>query len=379
MKKIVEYRRWLDSTDFWYSRFDLLANQLTEYIINYKLRDKDFTKEVASKFEDVLRRCDEIDYQEYSTAIAYGILHFLPRYHRFQLIYSKLVDKGIFPPKKSPINILDVGTGPGPSLYALSDVYLSLKLFGDRACKNLLDEHKYIPDYVERSSGFRNWLHHFTEIANYKKGNDINGWIVPYHHGSFFDFSGIEFNQTYSYSDFDYEGDLFTKTRKRKFRYNIIVFSNFLTQLSQTEALRTELQNCMRFLRNRGKLIISGGTGNNCDDKSYPEMYKKIKSIILEDVYGNQDFVAKAKYVKIKRNKIEVPYDDKFGQRVKLFNSSIIKRFKEHDAIESIPISVRKTFLKTANPQYQYVGTSEFHVFEKYARHRSSFWRNVGR
>ena len=366
---IVAYRKWIDSTDYWYARFDLLTNQLTEYLLNYKLNDAEFTKEVASKFEDVLRKCDEIDYQEDSTATAYGILHFLSRYRRFQLIFSKLIDKGIFPPKKSPINILDVGTGPGPSLYALSDVYLSLKNFGDKRFKKILEDNQYFPDYVERSNGFRNWLHHFTEVANYKKPNGVDGWIVPYHHGTFLDFSGIQFEETYSYVEMDYDGDFFTKTRKRKYRYNVIIFSNFLTQVSQVENLRTELQNCMRFLRNKGKLIISGGTGKIDSDKDYPEMYKKSKEIILENVYGNHNFIAKANYIKINRNQLESSYSDRFGERIKEFNRVIFKRLEEHNAIESIPKKVRKTIIESINDDYQRSSKWEFHVFEKFARH----------
>lgn len=365
---IKKYREWIETEDFYYKRFDLLASKLEQFILEYTLTNAEFTCEVASKLESVLRSCDEINYQEDSTATAYGILHFLPRFRRYQLTFAKLIDKQVLPFGAKQINSLDIGTGPGPSLFALSDAYESLKKFGKIMNVRCLKYIDYIPDYVERSFGFRNWLHHCTEIANFNLAEYEGGWKVPYHHGSFLEFEGIKFNDSYTYSDIDYDGDYMLRTKRISHRFNIVVFSNFFTQVSQIENLKSELQDCMRFMRNNGKLIISGASGIASKNKDYPKIYNKAKEIILENVYGNYRFYAKAKYIKVTRNKLFFDLQDRFGKRIKLFNKRILDRFYEHDAVKHIPENIRKIFIASAKEDYNYEYKWEFHVFEKYAR-----------
>ncbi len=364
---VKAYREWIEKEDFYYKRFDLLASRLENFILNYRLTDSEFTCDVASKFDSVLRSCDEIDYQEDSTATAYGILHFLPRFRRFQLTFGKLVDKQVLPLGAKQINTLDIGTGPGPSIFALSDTYNSLKVFGKLNSTNYLQGINFLPDYVERSYGFRNWLHHCTEVVNHGLGEE-DCWKVPYHHGSFHDFDGIEFNPSYHYTDIDYDGDFVTRTRKIKHRFNVVVCSNFFTQVSQIENQSIELQNCMRFMRNNGKLIISGGSGVASKDKNYPEIYKKAKEILLANVYGNYKFYAKANYVKITKNKLALDLRDRFGIRIKRFNKVVLDRFKEHNALDNMPENVRDLFVASSSEEYNYEYKWEFHIFEKYAR-----------
>ncbi len=89
-KNITEYLKGLLRQIFLWNRFNSLTTTLENLILNL-LSDKILAIKVASKFEDVLRRCDEIDYSEGETTVAYCILHFLPKYRMFQMIYSKLL------------------------------------------------------------------------------------------------------------------------------------------------------------------------------------------------------------------------------------------------------------------------------------------------
>ena len=241
-----KYQEWLEETDFLWKRFDAIATGLEKSILEL-LSEDEFARRVAAKFEEVLSRCDEIDYNDDETAVAYCILHFLPRYRMFQLIYYELLINNILPIKNNQINTLDIGTGPGPSMYALSDIYSSLQIFGA-----VNHEFQHIPDYVEQSYGFRNFLHHFTEKANAYYSCDDLGWNVPYHHGSFYDFTSIDFNPKYK----TYWGTCETI----KFRFNLITSSNFFTTLSQVRNQKNEIKNCVRFLRNSGIFLVVGAT-----------------------------------------------------------------------------------------------------------------------
>jgi hypothetical protein len=365
MRNIELYKEWLISNDFHYQRFDELVYVLTKYI-QKKLDDENFAKEVASKFSDVIKSCDDIDYEEDSTAVAYAIIHFLPRYHRFQMIFDSLLEKNLIPIKNnSPINILDIGTGPGPTLFALSDLYLSLKLFGQDNNIYKLKNQEYIPDYVERSSGFRNWLHHFTEIANQLNKGE-HKWIVPYHHGTFHDFNNIKFEENHLNYSFNYNGDQIIESRIKKYRFDIVLLSNFLTQVKQVDDLSVELENCMRFMRHNGKLIVVGANGSVDSNKDYVEIYKTLKNIILNGKYSNHLFQSKAEYLEILDNKQSFYCNDRYGTRIKDFNKVVLEILIKHNAIEKIEAKFRSTFEKSILDDYKYQYKWQFHIFEKH-------------
>lgn len=124
----------------------------------------------------------------------------------------------------------------------------------------------------------------------------------------------------------------------------------------------------MRFIRNKGKLIICGGTGKIDRNKNYPAIYQKVKDILLDDVYSNELFYAKCNYIDISRNKLSFFYNDRFGNRIKEFNKRIIKRFEEFNSLKKIPDIAREIFLNSISDEYAYESKWEYHIFEKFAR-----------
>lgn len=350
---IRKYHSWLYDSDYFYNRFNLLANALEEFILN-EIDNEISAKQVSAQFESVLKRCDDIDYEDYYTTIAYAILHFLPRYHLFQLAFSKLLDKHILPYKKFGANILDIGTGPGPALYALSDIYESLIQFGV-----VKKDFQYIPDYVEQSTGFRQFLHHFTEFVNYKNFQNEN-WVVPYHHGSFDKFEDIEFNRSIT--------DFWGRGRRIKHRYNIITSANFFTRLCQVEKQKPKIQDCSRYLRNKGIFVVLGAQSINRDiqDKNYPTIYRRLKEIIENCNYSTNKITAKAKQCKIKREIISFDYSCKFGDRIKGFHKKIISKLEQYNAINTVVSNeIKKKLLALVEDNYKYTYKTEVHVFIK--------------
>lgn len=350
---ITKYHSWLSESDYFYNRFNLLANALEEFILN-EMDNEISAKQVSAQFESVLKRCDDIDYEDYETTIAYAILHFLPRYHLFQLAFSKLLDKHILPYKKRISNILDIGTGPGPALYALSDIYESLIQFGI-----VKKDFQYIPDYVEQSTGFRHFLHHFTEFVNYKNTQNET-WVVPYHHGAFEKFDHIEFDRLIN--------DFCGRVRCVKYRYNIITCANFFTRLYQVEKQKHKIQDCARFLRNKGVFVVLGAQGidKNSQDKSYPNIYKRLREIIENSNYSTHRIIAKAKQCKVKRNLISFDYSCKFGIRIKEFHKNIISKLNQYNAINAIASNeIKKKLFDLIEDNYNYTYKTEVHIFMK--------------
>ncbi|HDR7288002.1 hypothetical protein SIL04_16985 [Bacillus cereus group sp. BfR-BA-00331] len=86
----AEFLLWAEEQNLFYKKFLLIADRIQGFIIDMVLNDVKRAEAVAICLEDVMRNCDEITYDEPGNAEAYAILHFLDRYHRFQLIYRKM-------------------------------------------------------------------------------------------------------------------------------------------------------------------------------------------------------------------------------------------------------------------------------------------------
>jgi hypothetical protein len=191
------FLHWLQDTDRLYFRFELLAKQIQSFATTSILARCATVRAIAERLADVLSRCDFITYDDPGQAEAYALLHFLDRYHRFQLILARLVELRLLPVKSLPIDILDVGTGPGPSLFAVSDIYSWLAEYGVAIGNQPLAEVSVKMNYVENSFRFRDWLGQFTEYANFANQRPTQPWRVPLHFdfGPFHDFVGLNFQQ----------------------------------------------------------------------------------------------------------------------------------------------------------------------------------------
>ena len=326
--------------------------------------DSEHAKQIAGQLLNVLKHCDEITYEEEGTAEAYALLHFLDRYHRFQIIFDTLHTKGLMPIKVQKIDILDVGTGPGPSMYAISDFYTSLnEKIG--AVQSNKDDGGFSIDYVERSQEFRNWLHHFTEYVNFNCPSK-HPWKVPFHHGSFYDFKGLEFNQYISYSGQDDDGEFIIRNRVEKYRFDIILGSNFFTTKEQVDNYLIELRDCVRFLRNNGILIVVGAKSSS---KKYSSVYEEISNTILSENYSNWKFIAKCEKLDFGNPVMGYSWGDGYGERIKELIRDIYLKLQSNSK-ESIAPEMTKILDSTIRPDYSNAIDWEVHVFRKKARMR---------
>lgn len=344
-------------------RFLELSALLKEHLEKQLESDPELAVKMGSQLMNVLKHCDEITYEEEGTAQAYALLHFLNRYHRFQLIFAALDEQGILPKKKSNIDILDVGTGPGPSMFATSD------FFSDKLSWKPADrfEHGTCPftiDYVERSSEFRNWLHHFTEHVNYWCPSGLP-WQVPFHHGTFFDFRNIEFNRNCAYYERDGDDEIWRKTIQ-KHRFDIAIFSNFLTTGDQVKSFSKEIEDCARYLRNNGILIIVGAPDRT---KKYRAVYKGITEIVLGGKYGQRAFKAHCREVKLANPVLSFSWNDEYGKHIKEFTRQIIDKMNTHSP-GAVPSEEQKLFGENAEVARDKLIEWEIRVFRKLAKPR---------
>ena len=235
--------------------FKQISNIFQEFVFEYGN-----WSEIVTRLSDVLNKCDEIDYEEDETAFAYAVWHFLDRYHRFQIIIEKLWKRGYLCHKKDRIiDILEVGSGPAQGLFAFSDHYAALN------CMERKNAYSIQSDYVERSNGFRKFLHAFVQHAMGKK----KYYMVPFHFGR----ADNAFDFPYEENRYNWRGNVY----KEKYRNDIVVISNFLTTQKTVEEFKKQLISICKYMRNHGLLIIVGA-GEHSD--KYKNIYKELDGII---------------------------------------------------------------------------------------------------
>lgn len=351
-------------------RFLELQRLLTKFLVRKIEQDRGAAGAIAAQIPNVLRSCDQITYEDPGTAEAYALLHFLDRFRRFQLIFCALDEVGLLPVKGARhVNILDVGTGPGPSMFAASDFFSSHLPKSLEASSSVFfsKDPRFTIDYVERSAEFRNWLHHFTEFVNYCAPSG-HGWQVPFHHGTFRDFRSIEFNQPETRWRYVDDGDLVFSTYIRKHRFDMVVFSNFLTSRDQVREYTKEIENCARYLRNNGILIVVGAKGTS---SKYRDTYGEISKIVLTGLYSNHKFRARCERIELKNSVMRYSWSDPYGARLKQMIKIVYEALQMRLG-DALPHDVPQLLTKTLQPDYSKSIEWEVLVFKKRARPKIS-------
>ena len=297
---------------------DLLINFMKEFTY------EELWVEISREMHNTLGKCNDISFDNYGVALSYIIWHFLDRYHRFQLIYKELLNNGLLCRKRN-VDVLDVGAGPAQALFALNDYYNSLKIFRSK-------DYKYKLDYVERSKGFRHFLHGFCEFAL----SQSHGYEVPFHHGTFDDFTAIRFDK--EFIEFDYEADIEYRNRKiLKHRYDIAILSNFLTTKKIVESHHKDFLELQRSLRNHALIIVVGAVSDKGEYKTIYGDWDKL----FNRRFNDRRF--KGYYSSVMPAKIfEWDYKDRYGIVLKEFFQEIKLVMTNNGSYMKIPQKERK-------------------------------------
>ena len=342
MKSVYpEFREWVAQEDYLFSDFCRIADAFETFLFKYVLTNSISSKDIAAELSNVLGECDHLDFTIWE-AHAYAIMHFLERYRRFQQIYLLMLKEGILPVRQKTSNILDVGTGPAMALYSLSDILELLRNFGHTNNVDLLSHLNYGFDYVERSEGFRQFLHIFTEFCS-----EFKRYVVPFHLGTFREFNGLNFQHEKNMrqqhlidEEMKYHDDADESISrgfaqkiideekggwKDSFRYNMIIFSNFLTCPSQVDKHEKELASSFKALRNGGTIVFVGGNYGK-----YPEIYKKINALMMRVGKGE----CKLAY---KNPNMSHRLDDPCSKRIREFHKKILNHLNNLGAGKDIP------------------------------------------
>ena len=113
-------------------KFSVLSEALYRHLCREVRTERD-AQQVWEAVPDVLERCNEqATYDKPGADWAYAWQHLLDRYVRTWVALEYLVEKSCIPMGKSGVSALDVGTGPGPSAFAIHDFYTAMVDFSDK-------------------------------------------------------------------------------------------------------------------------------------------------------------------------------------------------------------------------------------------------------
>lgn len=288
-KEGADFLTWLMTERILSRNFDELATALSSL-----LRERVRTAEEASKVwcaaPAVLSQCDERGtYEKPGAACAYAWLHLLDRYVRTWFALELLVKKHRLPMGKNGVNALDVGTGPGPSAFAIHDFYASMIEFSWTRNNTKWRQPPHVT-CVESARNKNHFRHHLAEKLFELSQQESKG--VPAMCFNLPDFGRVEpsrerrehlealrnSDETYFdevtrqwTSEQMYLPDEANDIAQTQHRYRLITFSYFLTSVKTVKCYKPNLVDVLRDAKPGTVLLVLGAVSNH-----YPKVYRHV-------------------------------------------------------------------------------------------------------
>jgi hypothetical protein len=230
----------------------------------------------------VLSRCDENPYDEPFAALGYAFLHLTDRYRRFWRVLEELLRCGALPVHKHGIDVLDVGTGPAPTYFALMDFWNALRVEAAalgtcnllstplprvvvvESSPSMLSVSNMLAEHCQRpgpgSPRFADFGRLDLEAEREQKKRALEAELIDeFEYGE--RWARHELNSTYRQAEW-----------RDAYRYNLSVFANFLTSSDALRSWEPSLDSVWSGLRPGGVAIVMGGTGGH-----YAELFDEVE------------------------------------------------------------------------------------------------------
>jgi len=286
---------WLDRDHVLTKNVEVLAGAL-QTLLKCSIGSPEDARNVWEATPAVLGACnDQTTYERPGAAEAYAWLHLLERYARTWSALRRLVEAGCLPMAKHGVRTLDVGSGAGPSAFAVLDFYNAMTEFSILT-ENLKWRQPPKLTCVETDDRTNHFRHMLAELVFEQSGRQFTNVLDLCNHLN--DFQAIlpsENRQRYQQqllsetdeyfdeirqeptSDLIYSADDANEIANSLHRYRLIVFSNFLTTKETLVKFEANLVDILVDARPGSVVMILGGKG-----EPYP------------DIYANADRLARA-------------------------------------------------------------------------------------
>ena len=285
-----DFLEWIEAENILLRKFDALATALYS-LLQDRISTTGAAQAVWKAVPYVMACCNKQDtYEKPGAADAYAWLHLLERYVRTWLALEKLVEARCIPLAKHGIRALDVGTGPGPSGFAIHDFYSAMTEFSEQT-GNLKWRQPAEVTCVEHSYS-TNWLRHHLAETMYAESQRKSAGVIRMCH-ALPDFGKIRptqerkayrkhllwedvyFDEVYGVEESWYSADEADQIAQSLHQYRLITFSNFLTTKKMVkETFRSNLDDIFRDANPGTAVLVIGAK-----KEPYPQIYKEVDCI----------------------------------------------------------------------------------------------------
>lgn len=332
------FLNWLGAREKKYTNIDRLANTLEEYLQSsladeMSVETPDICRAFAQAIPLVLSRCDEDIYDKPFVADAYAFVHLLDRYRRFWDVFALLARYKILPMSSQGIKVLDIGAGPAPAAFATQDFYDTLFEYARETEHLALVTSEPQIDYVESSYGMRHLVEGIPRIGHRRE-------VYQKHFDEFekLDFEEMKLraknqiiNDAVQVFESSAEAEWWANSEEtwwmNAFRYNLCIFSNFLTTPESVTHFQRELKNVFWSIRPGGVVVVMGGVR-----KQYPQVYSMLTQVALNTPIKHLRYLPAA---------LPCNYEDKTAHRIKDVYKKVTKTLTSKGVdlskIESLP------------------------------------------
>ena len=244
---------WIEQNQILQKQFNVLAKALNCLLTRHVHTVTDAI-DVWKAIHAVRYKLNELStYKKAGAVNAYAWLYLLERYVRTWFALERLLTENCLPMGKHGVRVLDIGTGPGPSVFAINDFYNAMVEFAALKQDEMWKQPVEIT-CVERDCRTNQFRHHLAElIYQYQEGESKNvlsicnalpdlGKIHPVQERTQrFQYLRNEENEYYDEvsdewtSELEYSLDEAHRTAQSLHRYRLFVFSNFLTTMEVLE------------------------------------------------------------------------------------------------------------------------------------------------
>ena len=285
-----DFLKWLEDRRALRSGFDALASALQAWL-EARVRTWKDVCEVWAAIPAVMSRCNSLDtYRTSGAATAYAWLHLLDRYVRTWLALEALVKQAILPMGSEGVRALDVGTGPGPSAFAVHDFYAAMMRYAEVRGSESWRQPAQLK-CVESAIAMNRIRHYLAEKLALRRSRTSVLSVCE----SLPDFESLlprqerrELREQLLRAAEEYWDDsrgewasdaLHTREEAEylansSHRYRLFVFSNFLTEERTLERFGRNLKEILTDAGPGSVLLVIGGQGSD-----YPRIYGGVEQL----------------------------------------------------------------------------------------------------
>ena len=293
------FLQWLEAERVLWKRFSGLADTWDAFLEDF-LADVPACHAFMEAMPKVVFKCNQDIYGELPVVMAYAHVYLLERYRRFWAVLAELVRANSLPLGDRGVQVLDVGTGPAPVLYAVSDFYDAIVAFGAEQGLHEFTRAAAELHLIESSRAMRHVIHLVSEYDERPAGP----FDARYGDFDSFDPDAARDAEWRTLIRQLVDLDDMSEDQARRWaaenpdqihathRYLLCTFSNFLTEVDRVRQQRVRIAMAFRSVRPGGVAVIVGATGD-----PYPDIYAEIADLAVASRLTAVDLVPQIRCV----------------------------------------------------------------------------------